>query len=65
MKARRSLSLSDFFNFLVWILLVFLIFVLVVGFNRQMMEKNRLRDEQIAKKKEAKNKKIDDDNLSN
>ncbi|ALV64842.1 hypothetical protein [Campylobacter fetus] len=49
--------MSDFFNFLVWILLVFLIFVLVVGFNRQMMEKNRLRDEQIAKKKEAKNKK--------
>ncbi|WP_164468650.1 hypothetical protein [Campylobacter fetus] len=56
--------MSDFFNFLVWILLVFLIFVLVVGFNRQMMEKSRLRDEQIAKKKEAKNKKIDDDNLS-
>ncbi|MDV2490167.1 MULTISPECIES: hypothetical protein [Campylobacter] len=48
--------MSDFFNFLVWVLLVFLIFVLVVGFNRQMMEKNRLRDEQIAKRKEAKGK---------
>ncbi|EAJ5693042.1 hypothetical protein IO424_001442 [Campylobacter fetus] len=60
--------LSDFFNFLVWVLLVFLIFVLVVGFNRQMMEKNRLRDEQIAKRKEAKGKnedKVDDNKSSN
>nr|WP_181653510.1 hypothetical protein [Campylobacter hyointestinalis] len=46
--------MSDFLNFLVWILIVLFVFVFVVGFNRQMMEKNRIRDEIIAKRKEAK-----------
>ncbi len=50
-----------------WVVVVFIIFVLVVGFNRQMMEKNRIRDEITAARKAAKDKKqkIDIDGDSN
>ena len=34
--------MSEFLTFMGWVVVVFIIFVLVVGFNRQMMEKNRI-----------------------
>ena len=48
-----------------WVVVVFIIFVLVVGFNRQMMEKNRVRDEITAARKAAKDKKQKIDGDSN
>ena len=48
-----------------WVVVVFIIFVLVVGFNRQMMEKNRIRDEITAARKAAKDKKQEIDGDSN
>nr|WP_086253345.1 hypothetical protein [Campylobacter sp. P091] len=49
--------MSEFLTFMGWVVVVFIIFVLVVGFNRQMMEKNRIRDEITAARKAAKDKK--------
>ncbi|MDY3132887.1 MAG: hypothetical protein SOW11_02690 [Campylobacter lanienae] len=59
--------MSEFLTFMGWVVVVFIIFVLVVGFNRQMMEKNRIRDEITAARKAAKDKKqkIDGDSNEN
>ena len=46
--------MSEFLGFMGWVVVIFIIFVLVVGFNRQMMEKHRIRDEMMAARKAAK-----------
>ncbi|ANE36029.1 hypothetical protein CIG11343_1014 [Campylobacter iguaniorum] len=48
--------MGDFITFLMWVLTVLLVFVMVVGFDRQMMDKNKKRDEIMAKRKEMKDK---------
>lgn len=60
--------MSDFLGFMGWVIVIFVIFILVVGFNRQMMEKNRIRDEIMAARKaakETKQSKIDGDKDEN
>lgn len=54
--------MSEFLGFMGWVVVIFIIFVLVVGFNRQMMEKHRLRDEMMVAKKAAKEAKDKKDN---
>ena len=50
--------MSEFLGFMGWVVVIFIIFVLVVGFNRQMIEKHRLRDEMMAAKRQPKKQKI-------
>lgn len=61
--------MSDFLGFMGWVVVIFIVFVLVVGFNRQMMEKHRVRDELMTARKaakEAKDKvKVDGDKNEN
>lgn len=54
--------MSEFLGFMGWVVVIFIIFVLVVGFNRQMMEKHRIRDEMMAARKAAKEAKDNKEN---